>query len=261
MDLRLNGKVIPITGGAKGICAAIVQACAHENAVLVILDRDQLALQEQDAELQTQNVMHETVMIDLRDSEAIRREVPKIARKFGRIDGLVNNAGVNDSVGLEAGTPDRFAASLDCNLVHYYTMAQAVLPFLKQSRGSIVNLSSKVAVTGQGGTSGYAAAKGAILALTREWAFELSSFGVRTNAVVPAEVMTPQYQEWVKKFNNPEERLRQIATHIPLERRMTEPEEIANMVVFLLSSQSNNMTGQFLFVDGGYVHLDRALTS
>jgi L-fucose dehydrogenase len=171
----------------------------------------------------------------------------------------VNNAGTNDGVGLEYGTPEEFAASLRRNLVHYYTVTQTALPFLKQSQGAIVNISSKVAVTGQGGTSGYAAAKGAILELTTDWAAELASYGIRVNTVVPAEVRTGQYEKWLQKFENPQEKLREISARIPLGKRMTQPSEIADAVVLLLSPRST-ITGQQIYVDGGYVHLDRALT-
>ena len=132
---------------------------------------------------------------------------------------------------------------------------------LKQSRGTIVNIGSKVALTGQGGTSGYAAAKGAILALTREWAAELLPYGIRVNAVLPAEVMTPAYTAWLATLQNPDALLHRITEQIPLGQRMTTPEEIAAAVVFLLSpTQSGHTTGQQLLVDGGYVHLDRMLT-
>jgi L-fucose dehydrogenase len=130
---------------------------------------------------------------------------------------------------------------------------------LKQSRGAIVNISSKVAVTGQGGTSGYAAAKGAIMELTTEWAEELFDHGIRVNAVVPAEVMTPQYESWLEKFDDPQEKLHQISARIPLGRRMTQPDEVAATVVLLLSARCGNITGQHIYVDGGYVHLDRSL--
>jgi len=139
-------------------------------------------------------------------------------------------------------------------------MAHYALPHLKRSRGSIVNIGSKTALTGQGGTSGYASAKGAILALTREWAAELLEDGIRVNAIVPAEVMTPLYRKWLDTFPNPEEKLKTILSKIPLEKRMTTPDEIAAMVTFLISDQASHITGQHLFVDGGYVHLDRALT-
>ena len=260
MDLSLEGKVILVTGGAQGIGAATVRACGKEGGTPVILDRDETAIRELQADLSRNGITSEAVAIELTDRGSALRAVNEIDRKFSRIDGLVNNAGVNDGVGLEHGTPERFAASLERNLVHYYTMAQAVLPFLKQSHGCIVNIASKVAITGQGGTSGYAAAKGAILALTEDWAAELASFGIRANAIVPAEVMTPQYQKWVAQFGQPEEKLRSIIAKIPLGQRMTEPEEIAAMAVFLLSHKSESLNGQHLFVDGGYVHLDRRLT-
>ena len=172
----------------------------------------------------------------------------------------MNNAGVNDKVGLEHGGPEQYVESLGRNLLHYYNMTHYALPHLKKSRGAIVNISSKTALTGQGGTSGYASSKGAILALTREWAVELLEYGIRVNAVVPAEVMTPLYRQWLDTFSNPDEKLKTILAKIPLEKRMTTPNEIAAMVVFLLSAQASHITGQHLFVDGGYVHLDRALT-
>jgi NAD(P)-dependent dehydrogenase (short-subunit alcohol dehydrogenase family) len=186
--------------------------------------------------------------------------VDQVLQKFSRLDALVNNVGANDNVSLEQGTPEKFVASLQLNLVHYYAMAHYALPALKKARGSIVNISSKTAVTGQGGTSGYVAAKAAILGLTREWAAELLPTGIRVNAVVPAEVMTPLYRQWVSTFPNPEEKLARIISKIPLGKRMTKPEEIADMVLFLISERASHITGQHVYVDAGYTHLDRALT-
>ena len=170
----------------------------------------------------------------------------------------MNNAGVNDRIGLEHGTPGDFIASLERNLFHYYNMAH-VLPALKKSQGSIVSIASKTAATGQGETSGYVATKGGVLALTREWAVELLPYGIRVNAVVPAEVMTSLYRQWLQAFPDPEKKLSEITSRIPLGKRMTMAEEIAAMVVFLISSKAGHITGQHLYVDGGYVHLDRAL--
>jgi L-fucose dehydrogenase len=115
-------------------------------------------------------------------------------------------------------------------------------------------------VTGQGGTSGYASSKGGVMALTREWAAELLPYNIRVNTILPAEVMTPLYREWLATFPNPEEKLTAILSKIPLGKRMTTADEIAAMAIFLLSGKSGHTTGQHIFVDGGYSHLDRALT-
>lgn len=260
MDLELKDRVIIVTGGAKGIGAAIVRACAAEGAVPVIVNRADGAGEKLQAELSARGAKSHFIAAELMEAKNCERVVKETAERFGRIDGLVNNAGVNDGVGLEKGSPDEYVSSLRRNLLHYYDMAHFALPYLKQSKGAIVNISSKTAVTGQGNTSGYASSKGAQLALTREWAVELLPYGIRVNAVVPAEVMTPLYEKWLKTFPNPEEKLKDITARIPLGKRMTLDDEIAWTAVFLLSPKSGHTTGQHLFVDGGYVHLDRALT-
>jgi L-fucose dehydrogenase len=256
MDLELKDKVVMVTGGAKGIGAAIVRAAAAEHAIPVIVDRD----------VEAGNLLHsqlpgsELIIAELASAESCYAAVDHTTRKFGRMDALVNNAGVNDKIGLEHGSPQKYVESLERNLFHYYNMAHFALPSLKKARGNIVNIASKTALTGQGGTSGYASAKGAVLALTREWAAELAEYGIRVNAIVPAEVMTPLYRQWLDTFARPEEKLQAILAKIPLEKRITAPEEIAAMVVFLLSPRAAHITAQHIFVDGGYVHLDRALT-
>ncbi len=260
MDLHLKEKVILVTGGAKGIGAAIVRTAAAEGAIPVFLDRDVEAGQQLRTALQSSGVKGEFVAGEITAPQTWGKTVEFALQKFGRLDALVNNVGANDNVGLERGTPEKFVASLELNLVHYYAMAHYALQALKESRGAIVNISSKTAVTGQGGTSGYVAAKAAILGLTREWAAELLPTGIRVNAVVPAEVMTPLYQQWVSGFPNPEEKLARIISKIPLGKRMTKPEEIADMAVFLISERASHITGQHVFVDAGYTHLDRALT-
>ena len=260
MDLHLKGKVIIVTGGAKGIGAAIVRAVAAEGAVPVIIGRDAAAGQELQADLQSKGATCGLITVDLSTPESCALAVEQTNHDFGRIDALVNNAGRNDKVGLEQGNPSEYVASLNRNLVHYYSMAHYALPHLKRSQGTIVNIGSKTAVTGQGSTSGYASSKGAIMALTREWAAELLPYGIRVNTVIPAEVMTPLYRNWLNTFPDPEEKLRTILSKIPLEKRMTTGKEIAAMTVFLISVKSAHTTGQHLFVDGGYVHLDRALT-
>ena len=256
MDLHLTDKVIIVTGGAKGIGEAIVRQLAAEGACPVIIDKDEAAGEKLVGGIPSRTLL---LSADLNSPESCQLMVDQVANQFGKIDGLVNNAGTNDGIGLEKGTPSKFRESLINNAAHYYSMAHFSLPFLKKSKGSIVNISSKTALTGQGNTSGYAGAKGAILAFTREWAVELLPYQVRVNAIVPAEVWTPMYASWVQSFPKPEEKLKSINARIPLENRMTTPQEIANMVVFLLSDRSSHTTGQWLHVDGGYMHLDRAI--
>jgi NAD(P)-dependent dehydrogenase (short-subunit alcohol dehydrogenase family) len=260
MDLKLDGKVVLITGGAKGIGAEIARTLLKERAIPAIIDKDASAGNELECELLRKGGKAKFFDCELSTAEAAQNAVSSVVHVFGGIDALVNNAGVNDRVGLESGSPDQFVESLQRNLFHYYNVAHYSLPHLKTSRGSIINIASKIAVTGQGGTSGYASAKGAILALTREWAVELLHYGIRVNAIVPAEVMTPLYRQWLSTFPNPEQKLLDVIEKIPLGRRMTEPSEIAAMSVFLLSEKAAHITGQHIYVDGGYVHLDRALT-
>lgn len=258
MDLNLKGKVVIVTGGASGIGGAVSLTLAREGAIAVILGRDPMS-EDFVAALAGVQARHLYLQLDLRDEGACKDAVAQVISRYGRLDGLVNNAGINDGVGLEAGR-EAFIQSLENNLIHYYVMAHYCEPHLKATRGAIVNVASKTAVTGQGGTSGYCASKGAQLALTREWAVSLLPDGVRVNAVIPAEVMTPLYERWLAGFEQPNEKLAQITRKVPLGQRMTTPQEMANTVVFLLSDASSHTTGQWVFVDGGYTHLDRALS-
>lgn len=254
MDLQLKDKVIIVTGGAKGIGESITRVLAGEGAFPVILGRSE----QDNKSLLAQIGTGGQVRVELNDPAQCKEAVEEVIRQFGTIDGVVNNAGVNDGVSLEGGDYEKFVQSLHSNVIHYYLVVQAALPELIRNKGSIVNIGSKVAETGQGGTSGYAAANGGRNALTREWAVELLKYGIRVNAVIVAECYTPLYDRWIKTLPNPEETLKKITDRIPLEKRMTTGEEIANMVGFLLSSKSSHTTGQFIHVDGGYVHLDRA---
>jgi len=148
------------------------------------VDRDAEAGKQLQSELQSAGKVCGQICVDLQAAENCSSAVERTLRDFGRLDVLVNNAGTNDRVGLEHGSPEKYVASLHRNLLHYYNMAHYALPALKKSHGCIVNIASKTAFTGQGGTSGYASSKGAILALTREWAVELLPYGIRVNAVV-----------------------------------------------------------------------------
>ena len=259
MDLHLTDKVIIVTGGAKGIGAGIVKVLAAEGAIPVVVGRNEEDNLKLIAEIEAGGGRGSQIVAELTQPIECEKVVKMTLQKWGRIDALVNNAGVNDNVGLESGDYQRFIDSLHKNVVHYYLMAHHALPALKASKGCIVNISSKVAETGQGGTSAYAASNGARNALTREWAVELLKEGIRVNAVIVAECYTPLYESWVKTLPNPKETLQEIIKKIPLGKRMTTPKEIADTVAFLLSDCSSHTTGQLIYVDGGYTHLDRAI--
>lgn len=259
MNLNLKDKVIVVTGGAKGIGLGICKVIASEGGIPVIIGRSENDNLKAVKEIEALGFKAKNIQAELTNPTDCENAIQKVMAQCGRIDGLINNAGVNDGVGLESGNYDAFIASLHKNLVHYYLMAHHALPELKKSKGSIVNIGSKTADTGQGNTSAYAASNGGRNALTREWAVELLPYGIRVNAVIVAECFTPLYENWIQSFDNPAEKLKEIADKIPFENRMTTVEEIANMVVFLLSDISSHTTGQLIYVDGGYTHLDRAL--
>lgn len=258
MDLHLTGKVFLVSGGASGIGEAIVRTLAEEGAVPVVLDlKPKSEAEDLCAAIRGDHPIDPYFAIDLCDESQIIKTVEEVEENFGRIDGVINNAGINDGVGLEQSC-EAFEESLRKNLVHCFALVKHSLALLKKSHGTIINVGSKVSETGQGSTSGYAAAKGGITALTREWALELADDGIRCNTVIPAEVWTPMYQSWISTQSDPEEKKKQIENRIPLGRRMTAPKEIAAMIVFLLSRRSSHTTGQIIHVDGGYTHLDRA---
>ena len=260
MDLKLDEKVVLVTGGSKGIGEGITRALIREGAIPVIATRSTEATDRLMREFEASNHRVHAVVGDLQDEGQCQKVIVEIIEQFGYLNGIVNNAGMNDGASLEKG-PAAFRASIKLNLYHYFDLVHFALPHLKQSRGSIVNISSKVALTGQGKTSGYAAAKAAQLGLTREWAADLLPHGIRVNAILPAEVMTPLYRTWLdNNFDDPAAQEAKIVEKIPLEKRMTKSSEIADMTLFLLSEVSGHTTGQFMIVDGGYVHLDRSLT-
>jgi len=254
MDLELRDKVIVVTGGGSGIGAGIVEVLAEEGARPIIIAR-----QKPDAEWLARTGA-DFFKAELSDEAQCSAAIEAIRAKHGSVYGLVNNAGANDGVSIGKG-PGAFRNSLEQNLVHYYTMVHLLAGDLRHTKGAIVNISSKTALTGQGGTSAYVAAKAAQLGLTREWAVDFLPDGVRVNAIVVAEVMTPLYRRWLDTLPNPDEKLASITANIPLGQRMTTAREIGDTCAFLLSCRASHTTGQWLFPDGGYTHLDRALRS
>jgi L-fucose dehydrogenase len=260
MDLNLKGKVVVISGAAGhrgSIGEVMMRAIAREGAIPAIIDRNARGFGYVE-ELQAEGIDAAFFQTDVTKPEQIKGAIEGVVAKYGRIDALINNVGVNDGVGLD-GSYEDFMYSLQLNMVSYFLMAKHCLPLLKAAKGNILNIGSKVGYTGQGNTSGYAAAKGGVLALTREWAVDFVKWGGRSNAIIIAESWTPAYDTWINSLPNGAEKLKGIVEKIPLENRMTTPAEIANTALFLISDCASHTTGQHVFCDGGYVHLDRSL--
>ncbi len=260
MDLQLQDKVVLVTGGSKGIGEAVVRTFLAEGAQVANINRSTAEGEALEAEYAEKGQQCIFIQGDLSDVSVCQQVVEQTVARLGRIDIVINNAGVNDGISLEAG-PEAFVESLERNLVHYYAIVHYALDELRKSHGSIINIGSKVSITGQGNTSGYAAAKGGINGLTREWAVDLAADSIRVNTVLPAETWTPLYDRILKETEDPEQAKRQIERLIPFQQRFTTTQEIADMVVFLASPRSGHTTGQIIFVDGGYSHLDRKYTA
>ena len=162
MDLGLKDKLIVVTGGGAGIGAGISRACLAEGARVVVLGRPSDNVREFMAEMKAAGAQCDLVEAHLEDTNRCKEAIAEIEKTYGEIYGLVNNAGVNDGVGLASGTVERFLESLQKNLVHYYALAHYALPALKRSRGSIVNIHSVEGLRGYPGEPVYGSMKAAI---------------------------------------------------------------------------------------------------
>ena len=259
MDLRLKDKVVIVTGGTKGIGEGIVRSMAAEDTNVFMVNRPGPEGPAIEQELSGKGLSVTYVPAELTDVSECRKVVDTAMARFGRIDVIVNNAGYNDQLDLLS-EPEVFMQGLRDNLIHYYALVHFAHDTLIAHRGNVVNIGSHVSITGQGHTSAYVAAKGAIDGLTREWAAYFCDKGVRVNCLVPGSVWTSSYVRWASQFPDPGERRRMAEMNIPLGKRMTTIEEFADMVVFVASERASHLTGQIIVNDGGYCHLDRVLT-
>lgn len=257
MDLKLKDKVVVITGGLKGIGGGISLALAREGAIPVVISRSKNEAFEK--ELKAVCPQCGIYYFDLANYVELEELCLQVLNQYPDIYALVNNAGANDNLSIEEHTINEIIKSYENNLFHYYELTRLLLPSIKKNQGNILNIVSKTASTGQGKTSAYASAKAAQVGFTREWACAFAKDNVRVNAIAPAEVMTPLYEKWLGNFPNPKEQYQKIASKIPLGQRFTTVEEIADFATFVISPRSSHTTGQIFYIDGGYVHLDRAL--
>jgi len=247
--VRMEGKVVIITGGASGLGKAAVEKFAREGAIVYACDMDVEGLDNLKKEFSELPGKVIPKRLNVTDRPAITELVGEIKSEFGRIDGLINNAGVTRDALIQRMSEEDWDLVINVNLKGVFNMTQAVAPvMINQGYGSIVNTSSIVGVYGNIGQSNYSASKGGVIAMTKTWAKELTRKGakIRVNAVAPGFIKTPMTEKM------PEKILVALEEKIPL-KRMGLPEEIANVYFFLISDESSYLTGQVIGVDGGLV--------
>lgn len=250
--MRYSGKVVLVTGGAKGIGAGCCRVFAAEGASVGLLDIDEPAGRALADELTSAGPGRVKFFhCDARSTAAIEAAVTQAAEEFGRLDCLINNVGVHPpATAIDDTTIEDLETLLRINFVSTYAAAKFALPYLRQTQGTIVNMSSMTAVLGQDRSSAYAATKGAQLSLTKALAVELGPAGIRVNAVLPSNVDTPLMREWAATLPDPVSALQRVAD-LQVFRRMASPEEIGRVCLFLASEDSSFVTGQGIEVEGG----------
>jgi 3-oxoacyl-[acyl-carrier protein] reductase len=244
----LSHHVALVTGGARGIGRATVEALARSGAHVHLWDRDPAAVAEAVAALEARGLTVEGSAVDVTDRQAIDRAVEQHVIRHGRLDILVNNAGITQDARLEKMTPEQFDTVVDVNLKGVFHVTQAVVPtMIAGNRGGVIlNASSVVARNGNFGQTNYAATKAGVEAMTRTWAREFAKHGIRVNAVAPGFILTDMTGKMPGKV------LEMMRTKTPLGRLGT-PEDIAAAYVFLAGPGASFITGQVLGVDGGII--------
>ncbi|MCA9081132.1 MAG: glucose 1-dehydrogenase [Planctomycetaceae bacterium] len=249
---RFAGKSVIVTGGSKGIGAGCVRVFAAEGAHIGILDLDAAAGQTLADELNASGPGTVAVRkCDVSQPEDLKRAIDDFAAEFGRLDCLINNAGIHPpALSIEETSLELLDQVLRINFVSTFAGAKFAVPHLRKTQGTIINVSSMTAVLGQENSSAYAASKGAQLSLTKALALELGRDGIRVNAVLPSNVDTPLMREWAATLPDPESALKRVAD-LQVFGRMASPEEIGKVCLFLATDDSSFVTGQGIEVEGG----------
>ncbi|MDY4010227.1 MAG: 3-oxoacyl-[acyl-carrier-protein] reductase [Fusobacterium gastrosuis] len=234
---RLEGKVVVVTGAARGIGRAIAERLAKENPKMII------SCDMGEATFVEKNIVHK--ILNVTDREAIKTFVDEVENEYGKIEVLVNNAGITKDALLVRMGEDQWDAVIDVNLKGVFNMTQAVgKSMFKNRKGSIITLSSVVGLHGNSGQTNYAATKGGVIAMTKTWAKELGGRNIRANCIAPGFIRTPMTDVL------PEKTIQEMLNATPL-GRLGEPEDIANAVLFLASDESSFISGEVLSVGGG----------
>jgi len=243
--MKLEGSVAIITGGASGIGKAIAIALAREGADPVIIDVDEQEAIKVTNEINSIGRNSTAFKVDVANFSQVEEMVRKVVEKYGHIDILINNAGITRDALLVRMKEEDWDKVININLKGTFNCTRAVSTvMMKQHSGKILNIASIIGIIGNAGQANYAASKGGIIALTKTTAKELASRGINVNAIAPGFIDTPMTQvlneEWKKK----------LLEQIPLNKFGT-PEDVAKLTLFLVSRDSNYITGQVIRIDGG----------
>jgi 3-oxoacyl-[acyl-carrier protein] reductase len=242
---RLHNKVSIITGAAQGIGLATALKFAAEGAIVIVCDLRQLAIDEAVKQCRALRAQAIGCLMDVTDRAQVDAVVAQVKAQFGRVDVLVNNAGITQDARLIKMTLAQFDQMIDVNLRGVFHCAQAVADtMISQGSGVILNASSVVGIYGNFGQTNYAASKFGVIGFTKTWSRELGPKGVRVNAVAPGFVSTPILD------TIPENVLQEMTARVPL-KRLGRPEEIANVYAFLASDEASYINGAVIEVSGG----------
>jgi 3-oxoacyl-[acyl-carrier protein] reductase len=242
---RLDSKVSLITGAAQGIGLATALKFAREGAIVIVCDVKQAAVDAAVAQCQAEGVTARGFVMDVTQRAMVDAVVAAVLAEFGRIDVLVNNAGITQDARLQKMTLEQFDRVIDVNLRGVFHCSQVVADaMVKQGSGVILNASSVVGIYGNFGQTNYAASKFGVIGFTKTWSRELGPKGIRVNAVAPGFVATPILS------TIPDKVIAEMEHRVPL-RRLGQPEEIANVYAFLASDEASYINGTVIEVAGG----------